>query len=233
MDVVYICRAGDNEELRYSIRSVVKNLPHDNIWVVGQKPKWYTGNFIEIPDKRIKYVNARNNMKAICSSNKISEDFILMNDDFFIMKKVDSLDYFYGGTLEDKAVRFESFSMLGSYTRMLYSTLEKLKDIGIKTPLDYELHVPMIFNKKKLRDALKIKSDLWRSVYGNLYSVGGTQIGDVKTYSGNNKKKQSFDWRKDSKNFLSTEDNSFKEVRDKLLNKHFAKPSSYESSSLS
>ena len=95
MDIVYICRDGDNEELRYSIRSAVKNLPHDNLWVVGGKPDWYSGPYIEVPQDKAYYRNARTNIRTIIKSNKISNTFILMNDDFFIMNKVDSLPYMY------------------------------------------------------------------------------------------------------------------------------------------
>ena len=62
MDLVYICGPGDNEELRYSIRSAVKNLKFDNLWVVGGKPKWYVGNYLEVIQNKSKYTNARNNL---------------------------------------------------------------------------------------------------------------------------------------------------------------------------
>ena len=48
MDFVYICKEGVNEELKYSIRSVVESFPESNIWVVGGKPDWYTGNYIQV-----------------------------------------------------------------------------------------------------------------------------------------------------------------------------------------
>jgi hypothetical protein len=233
MDIVYICRSGKNEELRYSIRSVVKNLPHDNIWVVGQKPNWYTGNFIPVKDTRMKYTNARNNLKALATNNDISKDFILMNDDFFIFKKIDELQYFYTGLLQDKALRFETFSASGAYTRMLYSTLEKLQELGIKDPLDYELHVPMIMNREKLLNVLKVKNTLWRSIYGNLYSVAGKQMPDVKVYALNNRHRQSFDWENNLDYFLSTQDATFENIKAKLLVNEFPLSSVYESVSLS
>jgi hypothetical protein len=84
MDFVYICKPGDNEELRYSIRSVLYSFPDANIWLVGGKPSWYSGNYIYVDQKHHKYANAINNLHAICDSNEISEEFVLMNDDFFI-----------------------------------------------------------------------------------------------------------------------------------------------------
>ena len=81
MDFVYICRSGDNEELRYSIRSVIRSFPKANIWVVGGKPVWYKGNYIIVEQNQDKYTNALNNIIAICNSKEISVSFIFMNDD--------------------------------------------------------------------------------------------------------------------------------------------------------
>jgi hypothetical protein len=227
MDVVYICRSGDNEELRYSIRSVVANLKHDNLWVVGQKPKWYTGNFIEVPDKRLKYVNARNNLKTIIDDNRISNDFVLMNDDFYVMKPIDTVEYFYSGSLESKALEAESISAHSAYTRMLYSTLDRLDQQGIKNSLSYELHIPFVMNKQKLSPVIRQKTTLWRSMYGNLYDVGGTRIDDVKVYTSASKKK-SFDWQNKLDVYLSSQDESFELLKARLLAKKFPNKTIYE-----
>jgi hypothetical protein len=227
MDVVYICRPGDNEELRYSIRSVVANLKHDNLWVVGQKPKWYTGNFVDVPDKRLKYINARNNLKAVIDNDKISDDFILMNDDFYIMKPVNTVEYFYSGSLESKALEAENISSHSSYTRMFYSTLDRLSQQGINNLLSYELHVPFVMNKEKLLPIIKQKTTLWRSMYGNLYNVGGKQMNDVKVYS-NTSKKKNFDWKNNLNTYLSSQDESFELLKAKLLNVKFPDKTMYE-----
>lgn len=39
MDLVYIVKNSEvNEDLRYSLRSVAKFVPHNKIWIVGYKP---------------------------------------------------------------------------------------------------------------------------------------------------------------------------------------------------
>jgi hypothetical protein len=136
MDLVYICRDGENEELRYSIRSAVNNLPHDKIWVVGGKPDWYTGNYIEVNQGRAKYTNARNSLKAICDSEEISESFILMNDDFYIINKVESVPYMYAGTLDDKIKQREDIFNGNTYTTLLRKTLGYLYRKKINVVLD-------------------------------------------------------------------------------------------------
>ena len=87
-DFVYICKSGENHELKYSIRSVIKYFPNANIWVVGGKPNWYIGNYIELKQSGAKYKNAYENLKLISNSDQISNDFYLMNDDFYIIKDI-------------------------------------------------------------------------------------------------------------------------------------------------
>ena len=228
MDLVYICRDGENEELRYSIRSAVKNLPHDKIWVVGGKPDWYTGNYIEVSQTRSKYSNARNNLKAICNSELISESFIFMNDDFYIINKVDSVPYMYSGTLDKKIKVREDLFSGNSYTGLLRQTLNGLFRKTKAIVLDYELHVPMIMEKKKLSKVLMF-SGLWRSVYGNTFKVGGIKVRDVKVYSKNNKfYSNGYDINNLEYDYLSSNDDSFEIVKEKVLNKRFKTKSIYE-----
>ena len=228
MDLVYICRNGDNEELRYSIRSAVKNLPHDKVWVVGGKPEWYVGNYIEVSQTGPKYSNARNNLKAICNSEDISESFILMNDDFYIINRVSSVPYMYSGTLDDKISHREDAFSGNSYTTLLRKTLGFLSNKKIKTILDYELHVPMVMEKKKLLKVIGLPG-LWRSIYGNSFEVGGIKIKDVKVYSkGNRFYNNSYDINNLEYDYISSNDDSFKEIKERLLLDNFSEPSPYE-----
>jgi hypothetical protein len=226
-DFVYICRSGDNEELRYSIRSVAKIFPNARIWVVGGKPSWYSGNYIEVVQSKSKYANAHNNLVAICKSKNISESFILMNDDFFILKNFELDEVFNGGLLLDKIDRYSSVPE-SKYTRKLIDTYQQLLAIGIDNVLDYELHVPMAMEKEKLSFVIKKYPNLlWRSVYGNLYSLGGNQIMDVKIY--NNKAYSNRSAKlNDESIFVSTQDESFEFIYKEILKNMFDKPSSFE-----
>jgi hypothetical protein len=228
MDFVYICRSGENEELRYSIRSVLNSFPEANIWVVGGRPHWYSGSYIEVKQDKNTYTNATNNLKAICDSLEISDDFILMNDDFFIVNKVDKIQYFYGGTLDEKILLYQELIGSSSYIDKLSITLHKLKKYNIEQPLDYELHVPFPMNKENLSKVLK-KSDrlLYRSVYGNLFNVGGLKIEDVKVYDRTGLIKKSFDYKNVYTDFLSTTDTSFNTMQT-FLKEKFSHKSHYE-----
>jgi hypothetical protein len=228
MDLVYICRDGENEELRYSIRSAVNNLPYDKIWVVGGKPDWYTGNYIEVNQGRAKYTNARNSLKAICDSEEISESFILMNDDFYIINKVESVPYMYAGTLDDKIKQREDIFNGNTYTTLLRKTLGYLYRKKINVVLDYELHVPMVMEKRKLNKVLKL-SGLWRSVYGNVFNVGGVKIRDVKVYDKKDKFYiNSYDINNLELDYLSSNDDSFETIKSLILEERFPFKTTYE-----
>jgi len=165
MDFVYICKDGVNEELKYSIRSVVESFPEANIWLVGGKPDWYIGNYIEVEQKESKYKNAVKNLQTICLSQEISESFILMNDDFYIIKKINKIENFHSGFLLDKINLYQKLNGNSQYTRKLSGTYKKLKALGFENPLDYELHVPMIMEKEKLKIVLELLDQfLWRSI---------------------------------------------------------------------
>ncbi len=228
MDFVYICKSGDNEELRYSIRSVINSFPEAKVWLVGGKPDWYSGDFIEVDQKHHKYANAINNLQALCNSEEISNNFILMNDDFFIIKPKEKIDQFYNGLLSDKIDRYVKITGSSMYIKKLMLTQTRLVDQGIQNPYDYELHIPMPMEKDKLNSIIKkYPSCLWRSMYGNIYSVGGSQMDDVKVYI-NKKHLERSSHIRDTSVFLSTEDQAFKMMLDVILLKLFPTPSKYE-----
>ena len=238
MDVVWICRTGPNEELRYSIRSVAANMPHENIVVVGGKPDWYTGRFIEVVTRRSdgelsnnKYENAKNNIRQVVENDSISKDFVLMNDDFYVMKPVDQVPYYHGGLLADKIKVHSTFAPGSEYTHVLTRTAQVLEAMGIKDPLDYALHIPMMFNRQRLGEVLKQPIASIRTLYGNMYSVGGRKMGDVKVHPKRNQHApEPFDYKNEDSVFLSTADNTFSEVKRNLLDLVFTRPSKYEKS---
>jgi hypothetical protein len=226
MDYVYICRKGENEELRYSIRSLVKNLPTGNIWVVGYKPSWYTGNFIPVKDRHYKFDNIKKCMSAIIDNDQISKDFVSMHDDFFIIKKMDSVPILYGGLLEDRVSLYKKLSPSSMYTGLLEKTYKRLVKLGIPNPLDYDIHVPMIMNREMLKQTIDMPY-LERSNYGNILNIGGTMSNDVKVYSRGRMSSRSYDFLNGESYFISTEDNSFEKIKPTLQNL-FPEPSAYE-----
>lgn len=224
MDYVYICRNGQNEELRYSIRSLEMNMPTGRVWIFGYRPEWYIGDFVKVEDIGKKFDNIKNCISTISKNSEVSDDFILMNDDFFALKKINKIEDYNGGLLEDKILRYKESRMSPKYIKLLELTLKQLQKNGIDTPLDYDIHVPITMNKNILEKALNF-AFFPRSAYGNLIKLKSTNISDVKIY-GRDKK---FDWEQIlNNNFVSTEDNSFLTLKTNILEKMFVMPSSLE-----
>lgn len=228
MHAVYICRHGNNEELRYSIRSLQNLKEVTSIIVIGGKPNWYIGDYIETEPAK-KYNHARQNLETLVKTKRISEEFILMNDDFFIIKPVEKLENYNEGLLLNKIIQYNKFNPTSKYTNLLKQTHEYLINKTGKEPLSYELHIPMRMTKKGLRAALKTQT-LWRSYYGNIYEKETTETHDVKIYTpyARDPNKYKYDKSKTSP-YISTEDRSFMYVRDTLLNKILPNKSEYES----
>lgn len=223
MDYVYICRQGNNEELRYSLRSLEKNMPYGNVWLIGYRPEWYRGNFIKLEDVSSKFENIKNCIKKITDIKEISEDFVLMNDDFFACNKINTIQVFHGGLLEDKIKRYKELRMSSKYIRLLEITMKDLLKYGIKNPLDYDIHTPMPINKNKLKETFPL-AYFPRSGYGNIADIGGSMINDVKIYS--DKTKGNINTKK-LPDFISTEDQSFVKIKP-MLESLFSIPSKFE-----
>lgn len=227
MDYVYICRPGDNEELRYSIRSVVKNLPEGRIWLIGGKPDWYSGDYIKVENEKNKFYSITKCWNAIKESTLISKDFILMNDDFYIINKLDSVPVMHGGKLDDKIKRYSDQHGYNKYAQILMRANKELIHVGIKQPLDYDIHVPMPINKELINDKA-LSSFAPRSIYGNMNNIGGTYINDVKVYSSLDDISYSFNYEESNSDFISSVDGSFKDVHEKILNNMFSTKTLYE-----
>lgn len=128
MDAVYILGTGsqaDDEEIRYSIRALEANmLDLAEVFVVGECPDWLEGvTHIPAEDKyEEKWRNAMHKTLIACEQEDLSEEFILMNDDFFMCEP------FMGAELP------------------YYS--KKNTDGGIDGPTNFKLHCPIRLHKE-------------------------------------------------------------------------------------
>ena len=136
----------DNEELRYSIRSILTNLP------------WIRKIFIVLPNNKVRYLKSINNIndKIIYIKDKdilgfdsaniyaftfqlykmekfgISKNFIYMEDDFFIGKLLKKSDFFYYDKNQNKVLPFilttNFFEMNKSETLNKYNYIYNIKN---------------------------------------------------------------------------------------------------------
>lgn len=185
MDAVYLYKRTNSDELLFSIRLLQKYYNNlGKIWVIGDRPPKTIADEIEHVFHRstlTKWGDQLDKIRRIAQYNELSEDFILLNDDFFVTS-----DY-TPQLLYNNQVSLESIVMSRThdqYHKSLQGTIEWLEENELGTA-NYELHVPMLLNKalvNSLMANIEVGRDLqFRSVYGNSYpglTNGG--ITDVK-----------------------------------------------------
>lgn len=227
LDIVYFVKDSPrNEELRYSLRSAVKNMSYKRIWIFGGCP----ANIV--PDIHVRAVQegitkwdkVRNMYLLACENKELTDNFIMFNDDFFVMQPTIYIEPLYRCSLEEHIKILEP-SKPTPYSKLLRNAQQTLERWGCPT-LSYELHTPFIFNKKKLLKMLENFPDAHccRTMYGNLYNVGGRQSSDVKIFSS----KTELDYK--NLQFLSTDDSVVNINNDvwRWLKKQFPKKCEYE-----
>lgn len=222
LDIVYRVRPGDrNEELRYSLRSL-QHIAHHHVWMVGHLPSWVTnvkhirGNY-----NPGKWANVFDNLRIACRQPEVSDPFILLDDDMFLLADLEQIPNYYRGSLADQAAtQRESL-----WDDSIRSTLAYLKAQGHTDPISYELHIPYLVHKAEMLQALDEAADWswpnppqWRTLDGNRWNRGGEPAPDVKIRRGAINE-AAWMW--------SSTDASFSRL-EPLLAERFPKPCAYE-----
>lgn len=230
LDIVYFVKdTFMNEELRYSLRSVCANMPHKRVWIFGGRPMNIEPD-VHVKVKQegnTKWDRVRTMFRMAAENKEITDDFLLFNDDFFIMQPTDHIDPMYRSSLQDyiKVIEDNYMHKPTSYTKLLRSCDAELESLGV-TRYAYELHIPFIFNKEKLLKIINNFPDqhCTRTFYGNLFGIGGEKRSDVKIFSD----KPGFDYK--TSQFLSTDDSVVNVNNDvwRYIRKQFPKKCEYE-----
>jgi len=243
MDLVYIVKKSEkNEDLRYSLRSVAKNVSFNNIWIVGYKPSWVTNvRYLPVTQSGTKWDNSVKNIIAACECPLISDNFVLMNDDFFAIKPIDDIKKSVNvclGSLEKAILKYEK--SVSSWKKAFKYVYDLLKELNIPGPYyNYESHTPLIINKKKYLEVMSLPAVVKfrktpkvlhkRSLYKNIDKIIPAVLpSDVKIHSkidNTLKKIEICDW-------LSVYDNqvdnwTFRDLNS-LLHQMFPDPCQYE-----
>lgn len=224
-DVVYLLKNNyTDEELKYSVRSVVKNFPYNRIVFVGGCPEGI-GADIRIYDKQegaTKWERSSHSLKVALDNDDLTPDIWLFNDDFFIMNKVEPEINFFGGTLERRTRDLKAkFNRTSGYCRNLEILRRDLVLMGCDS-LSFCLHLPMLINRNK---ALRLFEQfpgmkMFRSMYGNYYEIPCQYSKDVKVYDLESVP---------NTDYLSTTDESFTKGKvGEFIRASFPNPCKYE-----
>ncbi|MGJ1419979.1 MarR family transcriptional regulator [Sphingobacterium spiritivorum] len=169
--IPYLKSEAVGEELKYALRSWEKNY-NDNIRVivVGDKEDWFSPNIIHIPIEphlikedcacpspsmvRNPQADVTHKIFAAIASGEISGDFILSNDDIFLvgstyLEDVKTLKAF--GTLFKQQRDNEPLRL---YQRNANRTSDLLADQGLPDHR-YGTHTPMFLNAEKLIEVIE------------------------------------------------------------------------------
>jgi hypothetical protein len=220
------------EELRYALRSIEKHVKDlDEVWVIGDKPKWLTGvNHIEMgdhPDNRFK---ERNIMSKVREYFKHCDgDVLFTNDDIFLLKDILAQGYPY---YYNRPLTFTNGNP-GPYKASQNNTIGVLKEKGLKT-LNYDIHVPIVYRKEwflSVMDGVDWNIPygyVIKSLYSNSLDVMGVEHADLKI----NAQKPYFALRRDLQgvDVFSIGDRTLGVPLKKLLNEFFTEKSRYEQS---
>ena len=182
MDILYYIGDGshhNNRELMYSLRSIEKHCKDiGDLWIVGSKPYFLNNNikYLWVADEFGKWwKNAFRKTKAAIEAG-ISDDFLLMNDDFFMMQDFDpkTYPYYHRGEIREDTSR--------GYTQVITSTKHVLEKLG-KTTFHYGVHCPIRINGAKYLQIEKYFTQpvSARCLYGNLFCEG-EQVKDCKAF---------------------------------------------------
>ena len=194
MDIVIPYAKSNTDELRYCLRSL-KNIPHDKVFICGDKPDFISDKVIYLPralrGSTAQY-DSELNIRLALLDERLSNDFILFNDDFYIMKPIKRLHTYQNGTLKDLIDSRPQRQFL-KHNIQVQNTIDYLHNFD--NPLSFELHIPMVFNKQDrlevsntIIDSLKSgKVVLPRSIYGNIFCDINEYRKDVKLYTENDK----------------------------------------------
>lgn len=168
MDAVYILGRGSqasNEEIRHSVRSLDYHmLDLDRVFVVGEDPG-FLPSAIHIPcdDTHAEgWKNTYRKVLAACADERVSDTFLLMNDDFFM------LESFMGKEWPFYAIKGANGGTCGAHAFQIHAPMQIEKALFLK--------VPFSTDQKACRS--------WRSFYANFCHIAPTLIDDTIVFKG-------------------------------------------------
>lgn len=179
MHAVYYIRPGENEELRYSLRSVAAHTTIEHVTVVGGYPEWLNLDEVDVlpgnPHEN-KQLNGFTNIRIAARENP--GDFVVFNDDFIVLSGMEEpVPYYHKQSLENHVIQADTRTPEGRHRKkMLVDMAVYLKSSKVANPYSFETHVPMRINGEKLLSRMDDyfkwwgtdpEPLMWRSLYAN------------------------------------------------------------------
>lgn len=182
MDAVYLFGGDGGGELRHSLRTVGNLRQVDRVVVSGRHPDWLSGEVVRVSPGGhgpSKHHSTWANLRAACADRRLSDEFVLMNDDFFVLEPVDAIPVWHTGVLSLGRPRTKY------HDKRRDATVRMLEALAAPGRLCYELHTPMVLHRRLMLALMRHVEDrlpagaepVWkRTLYGNIAHPG---VGDL------------------------------------------------------
>lgn len=160
-------------DLRYSLRSLVNAPVVDDVWVVGDVPAWFAGVKVPLEPLPDKFQNQRQSVERFVNLPGAPERFYLFNDDMFIVEPV------HGPlpTVRNRAALSGWLKADGRrpnhWHRAVLSTAEWVSGRVEGDPPIYECHTPLLFDTRRLREAVNAYPAERPFAVGEMYPLAG------------------------------------------------------------
>jgi|688.fasta_scaffold88607_1 hypothetical protein len=183
---------GDNEELRHCLRGVEMYLSGvRNVVIVGELPKWIT-NVIHITatdDKGVAWRDRNIYRKIVLAVNdeRVSDDFLFMNDDHFLTKSFHAATFPY---------YYREYDMIETINKMFKNiswrtVVSNTRNFLLKNNYDvkmFDTHCPIVYNRWRFGALQKADWDIphgygIKSLYANMNHIEGIYQPDNKIFS--------------------------------------------------
>lgn len=222
----------DGVEMKHSLRSIEKNLhmPDLEVVLVGDTPpEWMKPDLHVLSEPSGSLGKASNIARSVWLASKALyvegvEDFIYLDDDYFLMDPTDSVMSVHGGALSAHLDRCRRHLRPDHwFLDSMKKTHEALFD-EMPNLMTFELHRPLPVNVDEARELLEPiqgREIFWRSWYGNMSYAGQKAV-------------EGHDGRYVGKNFptgvpwVSSEDGAWTQWAGKKLSEMFQEKSRWE-----
>ena len=184
IDIVYQYIASASwQELRHSLRSIDKHFKGEyRIWIVGDLPPW-TVNVNHIPHVRNNTINLTNcydacsKLELVINHPEISEDFIYMYDDIYLLKDTSREELEYPLYAVSDMAKSVDRNLSTKHMRMRWETCDTLLRHGYGA-CNFENHLPKVFSKTLMREIFdQYDPKANRLVFSTLYY--NTFLGEI------------------------------------------------------
>lgn len=152
-------------DLKYALRCIERNVRnYRDIWIIGEKPDWIQNvHHLYFPDAESLEWKEKNIWEKImygCSKDQLSDDFLFMNDDHFVVDNIDATNYayYYKGTC------YESMAANRSKYRATMAHTKRLLERRGFQDRNADTHTPIIYNKDEFLNTFE--PEHWQTKWG-------------------------------------------------------------------